>query len=235
MTDEDNRFTVLPYHLSSYQDTDDIPPPIDDPNLVPDDIDKWKLYFPDAKPLYTAVLVGFGKPFAKVMKAMAPWFRKEKFRIWQSALQSEKPTSVGWLLFSTPLMDIDILKAAITTAIDGVPVSLWWKMILLGTQGTVPEDQKIKALYVYVDKLDVPRAKPLLLQLYASKTAEDHEFPLGIRMWLVPEIDTILNTKGRKNAEKLCTCQNAWITLKYTTIKTWEFELLDHFHTGVNL
>jgi len=26
-----------------------------------------------------------------------------------------------------------------------------------------------------------------------------------------------------------------WNTLKYTTIKTWEFKLLDHFHAGVNL
>jgi len=54
-------------------------------------------------------------------------------------------------------------------------------------------------------------------------------------MRLVPEIDTILNTKGRKNAEKLQACQNAWVTLKYTVIKTWEFELLDHFHAGANL
>jgi len=120
MTDEDDQFAVLPYHLSSYQDMDDIPPPIDDPDLVPDDIDEWRQYFPDAKPracggdLYTPILVGFGKPFAKVMKVMAPWFCKEKFGIWQLALQSEKPTSVGWLLFSTPLMDIDILKATIT-------------------------------------------------------------------------------------------------------------------------
>jgi len=240
MTNEDDKFAVLPYHLSSYQDTDDLPPPIDDPDLVLDDIDEWRQYFPDAKPrarggdLYTLVLVGFGKPFAKVMKSMAPWFRKKKFRIWQSALQSEKLTSVGWLLFSTPIMDINILKATIMMAIGGVPVSLRWKMILLGTQGTVPDDQKIKALHVYMDELDVPMAKPLLMQLYASKTNEGHKFPLGIHMCLVPEIDTILNTKGRKNAEKLQACQNTWNTLKYTIIKTWEFELLDHFHTGVN-
>jgi len=54
-------------------------------------------------------------------------------------------------------------------------------------------------------------------------------------MCLVPEIDTILNTKGKKNAKKLWASQNAWNTLKYTTIKTWEFELLDHFHVGINL
>jgi len=117
---------------------------------VPDDIDEWRQYFPDAKPwvrggnLYTLVLVGFGKPFAKVMKSMAPWFRKHKFGIWQSALQLEKLMLVSWLLFLTPLMDINVLKEAITSAIDGVPVGLHWKMILLGTQGSVPENKKIK-------------------------------------------------------------------------------------------
>jgi len=73
------------------------------------------------------------------------------------------------------------------------------------------------------------------MQLYASKTAKDHEFLLGIHMQLVPEINTILKTKGWKNVEKLWACQNAWNTLKYTTIKILEFEMLDYFHTGINL
>jgi len=184
MTEEDDQFAVFPYHLSSYKELNDLPLHINDLDLVPDDIDKWCQYFPDAKPwaqggnLYTLVLVGFGKPFTKVMKSMVPWFCKNKFGIWQSALQSEKLTSVGWLLFLAPLMDINILKQAIMSAIDGVPVSLHWKMILLlVTQGLVPE--KIKALHVYINKLDIPMAKPLLMQLYASKTAKEHEFPLS--------------------------------------------------------
>jgi len=120
--------------------------------------------------LYTLVLVSFGKTFPKVMESLAPWFWKKKFGIWQVALQSKKPTVVSWLLFSTPLMDIDILKATITSMINGVPISLvQWKMILLGMQGLVPDDQKIKALHVYINKLNVPMAKPLLMQLYASK------------------------------------------------------------------
>jgi len=52
-------------------------------------------------------------------------------------------------------MDIDILKDAITMVIDGVPVSLCWKMILLRTEGSVLESQKIKALHVYINELDV--------------------------------------------------------------------------------
>jgi len=44
--------------------------------------------------------------------------------------------------------------------------------------GVGMNDQKIKALHIYIDKLDMPMAKPLLMQLYVSKTAEDHEFPI---------------------------------------------------------
>jgi len=204
MLEEDDQFAVFPYHLSSYKDLDDLPPTIYDLDLVLDDIDKWYQYFLDAKPrahsgnLYTLVLVSFSKPFSKMMKSMAPWFCKNKFDIWQLALQSEKLTSIGWLLFLTPLMDIEILKEVITSVINGVLVGLHWKMILLGMQGSVPENKKVKVLHVYVDELDISMAKPLLMQLYASKTAEGHEFPLGICMHLVPEIDTILNTKGRK-------------------------------------
>jgi len=82
-------------------------------------------------------------------------------------------------------------------------------MILHSTQGTILKEQQIKALHIYVNELGMPMAKPLLMNLYASKMEEDHNFALGIQMHLVPEIDMILNTKGRKNAEKLWACQNA--------------------------
>jgi len=123
-------------------------------------------------------LMGFGKPFPKVMKALAPWFfRKKKYGIWQSTLQSEKPSLLGWILFLTPLMDVDLLKGAILDKIEGVPIGLQWKMIILGTQGTILKEQPIRALHVYIDELDVMMAKPLLMSLYASKMEEDHESP----------------------------------------------------------
>jgi len=55
-------------------------------------------------------------------------------------------------------------------------------MILLGRQSSISKDQQVKALHVYVDNLDVLMAKLLLMDLYASKTKENHEFLLGICM-----------------------------------------------------
>jgi len=53
-------------------------------------------------------------------------------------------------------------------------------------------------------------------------------------MQLVLEIDTILNTKGRANADQLRVCQNTWLAEKLAYIKTWEIELLDHYNRHVH-
>jgi len=73
------------------------------------------------------------------------------------------------------------------------------------------------------------------MALYTSKLAPSHIFLLQIRMWLVPEIDTILNTKGRANTDRLRACQNTWLAEKLAYIKTWEIELLDHYNCHVQM
>jgi len=100
-------------------------------------------------------------------------------------------------------------------------------MISHGSQGAIPKDQQVKALHVLMDKLDVPMAKPLLMALYTNNPMINHQFPLHIRMRLVPEMDAVLNTKGQQNINKLRACQNTWLLGKLVQIKTWEIELLD--------
>jgi len=50
MAEEDPNFMVYPYHLSKYKSVEDLPPPIETTDDLPDDIDKWLDYFPQAKP-----------------------------------------------------------------------------------------------------------------------------------------------------------------------------------------
>jgi len=120
------------------------------------------------------------------------------------------------------------LKDQSSEAIHDIPVGLRWKMINMGTQGQVKESDQVRALHIYVDEMDVRMAKPLLSALYPSRPGDDHTFPLHIRMRLVPEMDSVLNLKGRKNVDKLQACQNNWTRTKLTFIKTWEIELLDN-------
>ncbi len=175
------------------------------------------------------------EPFPKIIKDTATWFWKTKFGLWKSSLQSEQPTSLGWLLFSTNTMDIKVLRGEISLWMASIPVGLRWKMISMGAQGSVPKEQQVKALHLYIDVLDVNLAKPQLMALYTSKPSPGHIFPLQIRMRLILEIDTILNTKGRANAEPLRACQNTWLAEKLACIKTWEIELLDHYNRHVQM
>jgi len=110
-------------------------------------------------------------------------------------------------------------------------------MISIGTQGSVPPDQQVKALHLYVDESDIILAKPQLMAVYTSKPTPTHMSLLHVWMQLVPEIETILNTKGRDNADWLQACQNTWLAEKLIYIKTWEIELLDHYslHVQMNL
>jgi len=101
----DAHFTVFPHNLSEYKSINDLPEALDDPDLIPDEVEDWLTYFPGARPrarggyTYTTALLGFHEPLTKVLKEAGPWFRKTKFGIWKSTLQSEKPISLGWLLF----------------------------------------------------------------------------------------------------------------------------------------
>jgi len=105
-------------------------------------------------------LLSFCEPFPTAIKAIAMWLRKTKFGLWKSSLQSEKLVSFGWLLFLTSTMDINILRGKISLRIGSIPVGLRWKMISMGTQGSVPKEQQVKALHLYVDELDATVAKP---------------------------------------------------------------------------
>jgi len=233
MVEEDPNFVIYPYHLSNYESVEDLPPPIETPDGLPDDINEWLDYFPQAKPqisrgdTYTALLIGLSIPFPKLIKNLSGWMRNKHFGIWKAYLQSEQPTSFGWLLFSTQMMDVELLKEAISDQMENIPVGLHWKTISQRLQGAIPKNLQVKALHILVDKLDIPMAKPLLTALYTSKPSEDHQFPLHICMQLVLEMDAILNTKGCQNADKLCSCQNTWLSGKLVQIKTWEIELLN--------
>jgi len=129
---------------------------------------------------YTMALLGFHELLTKVLKEAGPWFCKTKFGIWKSTLQSKKPISLGWLLFSMNNMDIEVLRGKISLRISSVPVGLRWKMISIGSQGTIPLEQQVKALHLYVDELDAAVAKPRLMDLYTSKPTPGHTFPLRI-------------------------------------------------------
>jgi len=95
-------------------------------------------------------------------------------------------------------MDPAPLKERILESIQDIPVGLKWKMINMRMQGQMKEEDQVHALHIYIDKLDIKMAKPLLMELYERHPSLDHIFPLHVCMQLVPEINSILNIKGQK-------------------------------------
>jgi len=65
MLEADVHFTVFPHNLSKYESMEEMPEPLDDPDLLPNNVNEWLTYFPQAQPwaqggyTYTLVLLGF--------------------------------------------------------------------------------------------------------------------------------------------------------------------------------
>ncbi len=90
MAEEDPNFMVYPYHLSRYESVEDLPPPIETMDDLPDDIDEWLDYFPQVKPrfsggdTYTALLIGLSVPLPKLIKNLSGWMRNKHFGLWKA-------------------------------------------------------------------------------------------------------------------------------------------------------
>jgi len=211
---EDKHFMVFLYNLSKYWHVEDLPPAIDGIENLLEEADEWIAYFPQAKPrfhggdIYTAVLICLSIPFPKYIKKFSGWCKEKECGLWLATVQTEKPVSIGWLLFSTFSMDVVVLKISIMDTLNRIPVGLYWKMISLGIQGPVKPEDQVKVLHDFVDEMDAAITKPRLMEVYSSWPKEDHNFLLKIWMRLVLEMDLVLNTKGCKNIDKLCACQN---------------------------
>jgi len=62
--------------------------------------------------------------FITFVKKLSLWCKEKKFGLWEASLQSKKPMSIGWLLFSMNTMDLVPLKEQISESIQDIPVGL---------------------------------------------------------------------------------------------------------------
>jgi len=178
----DRKFMVFPQHLSRYGCLNSMLKLIDDPDSIPTEVEDWLEYFPQAKPhfsggdLYTSALLGCSIPLAKVLKTLGNWFCETKYGLWQATIQSKWLVSVRWLLFSTNNIDTEMMKCKITF-IKEYPGGPLLEMIALGAQGKIPKENQVRALHVYVDKLDTMVAKPRLMNVYTGNAQSASPFP----------------------------------------------------------
>ncbi len=61
------------------------------------------------------------------------------------------------------------------------------------------KENQVRALHVYVDKMDANMVKTTPPTSIHCNVGNDHCFLLHIRMHLVPKIDTVLNTEQKES------------------------------------
>jgi len=52
MQEADQKYSIFPHNLSQYGSLESLPPIIDDPEVLPSEVDDWLVYFPQAKPRF---------------------------------------------------------------------------------------------------------------------------------------------------------------------------------------
>ena len=186
MKESDNRFAILPWKAADASRSN-IRLQKDIPNLM----SKLRVYFSRVQAksaggkLFTDVYIQHSVPIAD-LRGDAEWFLEENgMGIYNKELQVESVERKGWLLYSTPAMDIKLLAATISDAI-GVRVGLRWKYMNTATYEKLDNETKRKwmSLHLEVATEDSKKATRGLDKLYSRNS---RIFPLGIRMRLVSE------------------------------------------------
>jgi hypothetical protein len=74
-------------------------------------------------------------------------------------------------------------------------------MLSMGHQGAIPKDRQVKAIHIECDSAVQFELKIALSQIYAS--AKNDDYPNGIQMGLVSEINSMISSDTRQNVTRL--------------------------------
>ena len=131
---------------------------------------------------------------------------------------------MGWLLYSHWNIYLEHLKYEFFWQRE-VTVGLRYWVAKPGEyrKGNVPPKGPVRAIHIKVFTQEMAKAEQLIRDAYA---ADNHDFPRGIWMQLIPKFSGYLNMKLKEKLKHLAVKQHAWIS-NVRTAKTWEMVLLD--------
>ena len=204
----DDRIVIRPYLEDNsahrcIKNADDIPVLLSELRIFLTDLfisDKGR----DAHP---AMFISHDMPFSDIRVNLQTWMNTHRCGMYDRPLQVEKIKSIGWLLFSHRFTDRDSIQEAIL-AQTGVPVGARWKMITAGTtNGPIKEEDKIKAMHLYVDARSYTHDKEKVKLAFHSATAE---YPHGMEFKLIPELKDVNNSRSRGKIDGYRNKQKGW-------------------------
>ena len=187
----------------------------------PDQLPAIQEYFYRAFPrkaggtMYVSVFLGHDRPFKELHGELDWWFVQQGFGWYMKALQCEKSSVIGWLLFSTIDMDRELLASEIWK-MTGVTVGLRFRTISIQSKQTLSKDQQVGAIHIEVDDLNYFGDKARVEDLYRAN--RDDDFPLDIKMRLCPQIQDATDPSSIIKLERLRIRQAAFLANVQKTI-----------------
>jgi hypothetical protein len=120
------------------------------------------------------------------------WYKK--------SLQVEKAVCIGWILYSTRDIDLDMLTENIFK-MSGARVGLRWRAISLGRKLKLKPEQLVWAVHVEVDSKFAQTDRRRVEDLYSS--AKKEGFPLGVKGRLVPQFSDTTDPESAAFLDRL--------------------------------
>ena len=161
---------------------------------IPTTISKFKKYFCRSRPkveggsVYMEVFMLHTRPIIDIKEDIEWWMKKEKITLYVKTIQAELTTRLGWLLFSFPEMNVKAFSTELTSLM-GETISARYKPILTDKWDTsLDSKSRLKAIHLECDKKVESKVKMKLATFYSSSSKN---FPMGIRMRLIPEFREI--------------------------------------------
>jgi hypothetical protein len=204
---------------------------IQETRLIPETMGAFKTFFHQAQPrvaggfVYMRVWLGHNKDTETLKDDLQWWMNNQQFGLYPHSVQAENISAIGWLLYSTRDVNCAFLQSALERRFKRrFEVGCHYRMISLGHRGAIPKDEQVKAIHIECDSAVQFELKAALSKIYASATNE--EYPNGIRMRLVPEINSTISPATRQNVSRL-KARQANFQAQIMSAISWDIEALD--------
>ena len=221
----DESITLFPWALNSKSVK------IKDARSIPEQMGAFKTFFHQAQPkvagghVYMRVWLGHDKEPELLHEDLNWWMKNQQHGLYRRSVQAENISGVGWLLYSTKEINCAALQAAIEKRLGNkFEVGCRFKMISLGRRGAVPKENQIKAIHIECDTAVLFDVKVALSKIYAS--AKNDDYPNGIRLRLVPEINSMISPETRQNVSRLRVRQDNF-QKQIERCVSWDIDALD--------
>jgi hypothetical protein len=222
----DDTIVIYPWFKSSKNSK------IQETRLIPEKMGAFKAYFHQANPrvdggfVYMRVWLGHDKEPDMLKDDLNWWMRQQQFGMYPRSVQAENIAVIGWLLYSTRAINCSSLQTALEKRFHGkFEVGCRYRMISLGRRGSIPKEQQIKAIHIECDSEVQYELKNALSKIYASSKNED--YPNGIRMRLVPEMNSMISPDTRQNVNRLRARQDNFQKQVLSAL-SWDISALDY-------